>query len=76
MAGCVYAVGYAWAVMNRKAGTGVEKDRQCEYFSEKGDSGSAVFTTDNKFVGLLHAGMEYSREISLCHVGAGSGGGH
>jgi hypothetical protein len=59
-----YAEGYAWAVMNRKAGTDVEKDRQSEYFSEKGDSGSAVFTTDGKFVGLLHVGMEYSREIS------------
>jgi hypothetical protein len=50
--------------MDRKAEAEVEKDRRGEYFSDKGDSGSAVFTENGKFVGLLHSGAEYWREIS------------
>jgi hypothetical protein len=57
-----YGVGSAWAVMNRRKDD--EGERGSEYFSDKGDSGSAVFTVDGEFVGLLHAGVEPRREIS------------
>ena len=59
-----YTAGNAWVVMNRKAGAEVEKDRRGEYFSDRGDSGSAVFTKNGEFVGLLHSGAEYWREMS------------
>ena len=41
----------------------MEKDRRGEYFSDRGDSGSAVFTERGEFIGILHAGVEPERDI-------------
>jgi hypothetical protein len=57
-----YGVGAAWAVMNRQKDD--EGERGSEYFSDRGDSGSAVFTAHGEFVGFLHAGVEPGRETS------------
>jgi hypothetical protein len=57
-----YGVGAAWTVMNRQKDD--EGERGSVYFSDKGDSGSAVFTAHGEFVGLLHAGVEPGRETS------------
>ena len=56
----IYKAGDSWAVM--------KKDQEGEmkgsdFFSNKGDSGSAVFSQDGQFVGLLHAGT-VERDIS------------
>jgi hypothetical protein len=60
-----YEVGRAWAVMDRKVDDEEGKDRKgSEYFSDQGDSGSAVFTKAGEFVGLLHGGVEPWRQIS------------
>jgi hypothetical protein len=57
-----YGVGAAWTVMSGQKDD--EGELGCEYFSDKGDSGSAVFTAHGEFVGLLHARVEPGREIS------------
>jgi hypothetical protein len=60
-----YEVGNAWAVMDRKVDDEEGKDKKgSEYFSDNGDSGSAVFTKAGEFVGLLHGGVEPGRQIS------------
>jgi hypothetical protein len=60
-----YEVGYAWAVMDRKVDDDEGKDgRGSGYFSDKGDSGSAVFTKAGEFVGLLYGGVEPGRQVS------------
>ena len=60
-----YEVGFAWAVMDRKDNDEEGKHRKGSgYFSDKGDSGSAVFTRAGEFVGLLHSGVDPWRDIS------------
>jgi hypothetical protein len=57
--------GKAWTVIGRKVEDEEGKEKKAsKYFSEKGDSGSAVFTKAGEFVGLLHAGVEPYRDIS------------
>jgi hypothetical protein len=51
--------------MDRKVDDEEGKDKKgSEYFSDNGDSGSAVFTKAGEFVGLLHGGVEPGRQIS------------
>jgi len=57
----VYNYGRAWVVMDRA----VEGDgRGSSFFSDKGDSGSAVFSGDGEFVGLLFGGTYLERNMS------------
>ena len=57
--------GKAWTVTDRKVEDEEGKENKgSKYFSDKGDSGSAVFTKAGEFVGLLHAGVEPYRDIT------------
>ena len=56
----IYKVGDSWTVMQKDQ---EGKMKGCDFFSRKGDSGSAVFSQDGQFVGLLHAGT-VERDIS------------
>ena len=57
--------GKAWTVIDRKVEDEEGKENKgSKYFSDKGDSGSAVFTKAGEFVGLLHAGVQPYRDIT------------
>jgi len=60
----VYNCGRAWVVADRTA-DGEGETRGCRFFSDKGDSGSAVFNQDGEFVGLLYGGTYPERGISF-----------
>ena len=56
----MYKVGDSWTVMKKDQ---EGKMKGSDFFSRKGDSGSAIFSQDGQFVGLLHAGT-VERDIS------------
>jgi hypothetical protein len=57
--------GKAWTVVDRKVEDEEGKENKgTKCFSDKGDSGSAVFTKAGEFVGLLHAGVQPYRDIT------------
>jgi hypothetical protein len=60
----IYNPGSAWVVMDRSMEYDGGKPRGCKFFSDKGDSGSAVFSQDGQFVGLLHGGVYPERDRS------------
>jgi hypothetical protein len=59
-----YKFGHAWVVMDRAKGDDEGKMRGSSFFSDKGDSGSAVFNEYGEFVGLLHGGTYPHRDMS------------
>lgn len=60
----VYSCGEAWLVTDRSAEYDGGKARGSSFFSDKGDSGSAVFSQDGEFVGLLYGGTHPERDLS------------
>jgi hypothetical protein len=60
----VYDYGRAWIVMDRMEEDEEGKMRGSPFFSDKGDSGSAVFSQNGEFVGLLHGGTYLERNRS------------
>jgi hypothetical protein len=62
--GLVYIEGRAWVVMDRTVEDDEGKMRGSRFFSDKGDLGSAVFSQNGEFVGLLHGGAYPDRSRS------------
>jgi hypothetical protein len=60
----IYSEGRAWVVTDRSTEYDGGKTRGSNFFSDKGDSGSAVFSQDGKFVGLLYGGTYPERSLS------------
>jgi hypothetical protein len=60
----VYDVGRAWVITDRTVEDDEGKMRGSSFFSDKGDSGSAVFSQDGEFVGLLYGGTYPERNMS------------
>src|SRR3984885_11373627 len=50
----IYDYGKAWVVMDRTVDDDERIKQRSGFFSVKGDSGSAVFSQNGEFVGLLH----------------------
>jgi hypothetical protein len=60
----IYDCGKTWVVMDRTVEDDEGKKKGSRFFSDKGDSGSAVFSQNGEFVGLLHGGTYPERNMS------------
>jgi hypothetical protein len=59
-----YKVGQAWVVVDRTKDDDEGRMRGSKFFSDKGDSGAAIFNQNGEFVGLLHGGTYPERNMS------------
>jgi hypothetical protein len=60
----VYDIGGAWVITDRTVEDDEGEPRSSGFFSDKGDSGSAVFNKGGEFVGLLFGGTYPERDVS------------